>query len=56
MVTNIDFLAPVTCVNSNSDDSKLVASAKDQTAFVWNTDENNKLRYGLVGHMGVVVI
>ena len=51
----IDFLSQVTSAHSNSDDSKIVASAKNQTAFVWNTDERNKLIYSLVGHMGAVV-
>jgi WD40 repeat protein len=48
------FNYPVTCVNSSFDNSHLVASCKDHTAAIWNTDSNRKLDYLLCGSLDVI--
>jgi WD40 repeat protein len=48
------FNYPVTSVNSSFDDQMLTASSKDHMTLVWNSSEENKVNYTLVGHSDIV--
>ena len=48
------FNSAVTSVNSSFDDSLIIAGSKDHSALVWDSNQNQKINYSLIGHTDVV--